>query len=59
MKAMMRDKDPERGINSGAEKRAVVKERLKKSGRGKMGGWGDTLILIISRSVREGPGGAQ
>lgn len=27
--AMMRDKDPERGINSGAE-RSVGKERLKK-----------------------------
>lgn len=38
MKAMMRDKDPERGINSGAEKRSVVKERLKKVGEGKRGG---------------------
>lgn len=26
----MRDKDPERGINSGAERRSVGKERLKK-----------------------------
>lgn len=54
---MMRDKDPERGINSGAGKRSVVKERFQKSGRGKIGRGGerrDTLILIISRSVREG-----
>lgn len=28
--AMMRDKDPERGINSGAERRSGGKERLKK-----------------------------
>lgn len=42
---MMRDKDPERGINSGAEKRSVVKERFKKKKRerereeeGKQGG---------------------
>lgn len=42
MKAMMRDKDPERGINSGAEKRSVVKERLKKVGEGNREGGGET-----------------
>ena len=57
MKAMMRDKDPERGINSGKSRKEISSKRKikKKSGRRKIGRGRrrDTLILIISRSVRE------
>lgn len=35
---MMRDKDPERGINSGKSRKEISsKRKIKKSGRGKIG----------------------